>query len=91
MARLTYTGTAEDDDREWRLIQAREDHMKTLTRESRAAVNNARTTCTACGQDTPVAVRCHSCGDWLNNAAHPDLDVAKKAVVDHDVHVAAGI
>lgn len=87
---LTYTGTDADNDREWRLIHARDAHLKTLSDEGRIRVQTARTTCDKCGDSTAVAVRCHSCGDWLGEASNPDTDAAERAVVARDASIAAG-
>ncbi|MFE2755659.1 hypothetical protein ACFXGA_27030 [Actinosynnema sp. NPDC059335] len=86
---LTWTGTQDDADREWRLIHARDAQIAGLAPAQRAAINTARTTCRKCQADTPTAVRCHACGDWLNEAALADTDAAEQAIVERDARIAA--
>lgn len=86
---LDWTDTQENDKREWTLIHARDDHMKTLDQAGRIAINSANTDCDRCGEHTGVAVRCHVCRNWLGPAAIPDLEEAIKAVVARDAEIAA--
>ena len=89
MITLTYTGTDEDNAREWRLIHARDAHLKTVPEERRVAIQQAKTVCQRCKAETAVAVRCHECGDWLNAATNPDTDAAEAAIVAADAEIAA--
>jgi hypothetical protein len=86
---LTWTGTPDDAAREWRLIHARDAQIAGLAAMQRAAINTARTTCGKCGKETLTAVRCHACGDWLNEAANADTDAAERAIVERDARIAA--
>lgn len=86
---LNYSDTPENNEREWTLIHVRDDHMKTLDQNDRLAINGAHTDCDRCGENTPVAVRCHECGNWLGPAAIPDLDEAKEEIVKRDAEIVA--
>jgi len=89
--RLTYTGTDEDNAREWELIHARDSQFPGWAPAQRGAVNRSTTTCEQCSNTTAVAVRCHECGDWLNAAAHPDIEQARLAILAADARVAADV
>jgi hypothetical protein len=88
---LTYTGTPEDDKREWRLIHARDAQLKQLLAQghidAQAAIRSATITCGKCDHPSPMAVRCQNCQDWLQPADNPDTDAAEAAILERDTQI----